>query len=129
MSSFYWQILSEIFLGIGIVLLLTAILIAARFRIISGLVSELRAGRNAPAPVMAATSEKSIRSGEADVHGDPGDGLEEGEITVVVAPKSGKAADDSTVVVGSGKDDFRITHSILVISGDPDVIDNNGRRI
>ena len=40
MNSFYWQLISQISLGIGLVLLLIAVIITIRFRVISNLVSE-----------------------------------------------------------------------------------------
>ncbi len=126
MSSFYWQIISDIFLGIGIVLFVTALLIALRFRVISGIISEIRSRNSVPAPVRSTPSMKiditggnSRKAAEEDVF----DGNDSGEITVVVARRN-DTADDATVVVGnSGQEDFRITNNILVINADPDIID------
>lgn len=130
MSSFYWQILSEIFLGIGVVLMLTAILIAARYRIVSGMISELRAGKitasNAGTVPQIMNDIKDIAGAEEE---ELRRELENGEITVVVAPKKEEETDATVIVSNEDKNsDFRITRNILVINADPDVIDSNWRR-
>ncbi|WP_295079543.1 hypothetical protein [Ruminococcus sp.] len=130
MSSFYWQILSEIFLGIGIVLMLTAILIAARYRIVSGMISELRSGRSTASH---AVTVPQVMNDITDIAGAEEEELrrelENGEITVVVAPKKDDETDATVIVNNEDKNsDFRITRNILVINADPDVIDSNWRR-
>ncbi|MBP5433461.1 hypothetical protein [Ruminococcus sp.] len=129
MSSFYWQILSEIFLGIGVVLMLTAVLIAARYRIVSGMISELRAGKNTAQSSMAAPRARTDPMALADADDEEfREELEKGEITVVVAPKKEETADATVVVSVEGEEgDFRMTRNILVINADPDVIDSKWR--
>ena len=132
MSSFYWQIISDIFLGIGIVLLITAVLIALRFRIVSGVISEIRSKNSIPAPVRTTPSMKIDITGGTSRNTAVDDVPEEpdsGEITVVVARRNDAEDDGATVVVGNGrKDDFRITNNIIVINADPDMIDIPKRR-
>ena len=132
MGAFEWQIISDIFLGIGIVLLLTAFMIAARYKVISNTVSEIRSRKSPAGPVekvqLAAIDIRSLDSRASGI--DPTeDEIESGQITVVVGKKKKEVAND-TVVVGNGSDkknDFRIIRNIIVINADPDVIDDHRR--
>ena len=133
MDSFYWEILSEIFLGIGIVLLLVAVFLAFRYRIISNIISDVASQKRIPAipdmppPVTPEFSKDTVGdypviTGSSEPFAD-----ESGEITVVVARGKKQADDGATVVVDraeEGKEsDFRITRNIILINADPDVID------
>jgi len=132
MNSFEWQIISQIFLGIGIVLLLTAVMLAARFKVISNTVSEIRS-KNSPAEpaekVHSAAMSIRTFNDNTDGLGSLDDEIESGNITVVVGKKKKEEVSD-TIVVNKGKDkknDFRIIRNIIVINADPDVIDERGR--
>lgn len=132
MDSFYWQIISDIFLGIGLILLFTALFLTIRYRVISNLISDLRVGKMAPEPVITPSSITiDLRNAEAGLNGDASSEEEEGPWTVVVAPKQEESG-DGTVVVGKSKDgaksEFNITSSILVINADVDVIDSGRKR-
>lgn len=132
MTSFEWQIISQIFLGIGIVLLLTAFMLAARFKVISNTVSEIRSRKSPAEPAdkvhSAAMSIRTLNE-NADALGPADEELDSSMITVVVGRKKQEEISD-TIVVGNNKDkenDFRIIRNIIVINADPDVIDDNRR--
>jgi hypothetical protein len=131
MNSFQWQIISQIFLGIGIVLMLTAVMLAARFKVISNTVSEIRSRKSSAEPAekvhSAAMSIRPLDNENDTAAGD--DEADSGMITVVVGKKKKEDIND-TIVVGNNKDkqnDFRIIRNIIVINADPDVIDDNRR--
>ena len=131
MNSFQWQIISQIFLGIGIVLMLTAVMLAARFKVISNTVSEIRSRKSSAEPAekvhSAAMSIRTFDNEDDTAAGD--DEADSGMITVVVGKKKKEDISD-TIVVGNNKDkknDFRIIRNIIVINADPDVIDGNRR--
>ncbi|WP_028518228.1 hypothetical protein [Ruminococcus flavefaciens] len=131
MNSFQWQIISQIFLGIGIVLMLTAVMLAARFKVISNTVSEIRSRKSSTEPAekvhSAAMSIRTFENEDDPAAGD--DEADSGMITVVVGKKKKEDISD-TLVVGNNKDkknDFRIIRNIIVINADPDVIDDNRR--
>ena len=131
MNSFQWQIISQIFLGIGIVLLLTAVMLAARFKVISNTVSEIKARKSPAEPAEKVHSAAmSIRTFDnADDIGMSDEAIDSSMITVVVGKKKKEDISD-TIVVGNNKDkknDFRIIRNIIVINADPDVIDDNRR--
>ena len=46
MDSFYWQIISVVFLIIGILLLLFTAYLAARYKVVGNLVSEIKAKKH-----------------------------------------------------------------------------------
>lgn len=131
MNSFQWQIISQIFLGIGIVLMLTAVMLAARFKVISNTVSEIRSRKSSAEPAekvhSAAMSIRPLDNENDTAAGD--DEADSGMITVVVGKKKKEDIND-TIVVGNNKDkqnDFIIIRNIIVINADPDVIDDNRR--
>jgi hypothetical protein len=131
MNSFQWQIISQIFLGIGIVLMLTAVMLAARFKVISNTVSEIRSRKSSAEPAekvhSAAMSIRPLDNENDTAAGD--DEADSGMITVVVGKKKKEDIND-TIVVGNNKDkqnDFRIIRNIIVINADPDVIDGHRR--
>lgn len=130
MGSFSWQIISEIFLGIGIVLLISALVLTVRYRVISNMISDIRVRKMSPEPFRAAPSMTiDLKSAETGASQQPA-GDEEGPWTVVVASKQEETG-DGTVVVGkkeSPVSEFNITSNIIVINADVDVIDNGRRK-
>ena len=130
MESFDWKILSEIFLGIGIVLSVSAIILAIRYRVISNLISDMKVGKMSPEPFRTpSTITLSLRSTDAEPSAPP-DSDEEGPWTVVVAPKQEEDT-DGTVVVGNNRNsgkDFTVTSNIIVINADVDVIDKGRKK-
>ncbi|MDD7516496.1 hypothetical protein [Ruminococcus flavefaciens] len=132
MTSFQWQIISEIFLGIGIVLMLTAFMIAARYKVISNTVSEIRSRKNPAGPAENVHSAAmNIRSRDIDIVSDipTEEEIDSGQITVVVAKKKQENISDTIVISNNDekKKDFRIIRNIIVINADPDVIDGHRR--
>ena len=130
MTSFQWQIISEIFLGIGIVLMLTAFMIAARYKVISNTVSEIRSRKNPAGPAENVHSAAmNIRSRDIDIVSDipTEEEIDSGQITVVVAKKKQENISDTIVISNNDekKKDFRIIRNIIVINADPDVIDGH----
>ncbi|SHM73000.1 hypothetical protein [Ruminococcus flavefaciens] len=132
MTSFEWQIISQIFLGIGIVLLITAFMIVARFKVISNTISEIRSRKSPAVPVenvhSAAINMRTVSNNTA-VPDITEDEIASGNITVVVGKKKQQDISD-TLVVANNKDkknDFRMIRNIIVINADPDVIDGNRR--
>lgn len=132
MTSFEWQIISQIFLGIGIVLLITAFMIVARFKVISNTISEIRSRKSPVVPVenvhSAAINMRTVSNNTA-VPDITEDEIASGNITVVVGKKKQQDISD-TLVVANNKDkknDFRMIRNIIVINADPDVIDGNRR--
>lgn len=130
MDSYYWDIISYIFLGIGLVLLLIAFIIAARFKVISNTISEIRSRRGVAEPVDNALSvAMSIRSHELD--GAAVEAVDSGLITTVVGQKKAENTSD-TIVIANDKDkknNFKIIRNIIVINADPDVIDDNRKNL
>ena len=131
MESFHWQIISQISLGIGVVLLLAALFIAIKFRVISNIVSEISAkgGRAAAEAVPSPSVSRSLRAEENFFSEDLSDNKDGDIITVVVGQKKNEDISD-TVVVGTKTDsqeDFRIVRNILLINADVEAIDNGGR--
>ncbi|MBP5580665.1 hypothetical protein [Ruminococcus sp.] len=131
MDSYDWQILSHIFLGIGIVLFIAALILTIRYRVISNLISDIKVRKMSPEPLKAAsTINLSLRSTDPELSAPP-ESDEDGPWTVVVAPVQDEENIDSTVVVGNNKNsesDFIITSNIVVINADVDVIDNGRRK-
>lgn len=131
MDSYDWQILSHIFLGIGIVLFIAALILTIRYRVISNLISDIKVRKMSPEPLKAAsTINLSLRSTDPELSAPP-ESDEDGPWTVVVAPVQDEENIDSTVVVGNNKNsesDFIITSNIIVINADVDVIDNGRRK-
>ena len=130
MDSYDWQILSHIFLGIGIVLFIAALILAIRYRVISNLISDIKVRKMSSEPLRAtSTINLSLRSTDPELSAPP-ESDEDGPWTVVVAPKQEEFT-DGTVVVGNNKNsesDFIITSNIVVINADVDVIDNGRRK-
>ncbi|HOA00409.1 hypothetical protein [Ruminococcus sp.] len=131
MSSFDWQVVSQISLGIGLVLLLAALVIAVRFRVISNLVSELtsKGGRAEPASQSPSVS-RSLRASENMAFDDQSDDNKDGDIITVVVGHKKKENISDTVVVGTKTDsgsDFRIVRNVLLINADVEAIDDHGR--
>ena len=130
MDSFDWQIISEIFLGISIVLFISALILTIRYRVISNMISDIKVRKMSPEPFRAPSSiSLSLRSTDSELSAPP-ESDEDGPWTVVVAPKQ-EGTTDGTVVVGNNKSsesDFVITSNIVVINADVDVIDNGRRK-
>ena len=130
MDSFDWKILSEIFLGIGIVLFSAAVILTIRYRVISNLISDLKVGKMSPEPFRTPSAiTLSLRSTDAVLSAPP-ESDEDGPWTVVVAPKQEENT-DGTIVVGNKKGsagDFSITSNIVVINADVDAIDNGRKK-
>ena len=84
MNSFYWQLISQISLGIGLVLLLVAVIIAIRFRVISNLVSELTSkGVTAEKGLQTPSVSMSMRASDEFFAGDNSDDNKDGDIITV----------------------------------------------
>ncbi len=132
MNSFYWQLISQISLGIGLVLLLVAVIIAIRFRVISNLVSELTSkGGTAEKGLQTPSVSMSMRASDEFFAGDNSDDNKDGDIITVVVGHKPKDNISDTVVVGTttgGQNDFRIIRNVLLINADVDVIDNGGKK-
>ncbi|MBR3667196.1 MAG: hypothetical protein IKN66_08580 [Ruminococcus sp.] len=132
MNSFYWQLISQISLGIGLVLLLVAVIIAIRFRVISNLVSELTSkGGTAEKGLQTPSVSMSMRASDEFFAGDNSDDNKDGDIITVVVGHKQKDNISDTVVVGTttgGQNDFRIVRNVLLINADVDVIDNGGKK-
>ena len=87
MDSFDWKILSEIFLGIGIVLFIAAVILTIRYRVISNFISDLKVGKMSPEPFRTPSAiTLSLRSTDAGLSAPP-ESDEDGPWTVVVALK------------------------------------------
>lgn len=130
MDSYYWDIISYIFLGIGLVLLLIAFIIAARFKVISNTVSEIRSRRGVAEPVDNALS-AAMNNRSQEIEGAAGDVVDSGLITTVVGQKKADNTGD-TIVIANDKDkknNFKIIRNIIVINADPDVIDDNRKNL
>lgn len=130
MDSFHWQIISQISLGIGVVLLLAALFIAIKFRVISNIVSEISAkgGRASAAAAPSPSVSRSLRA--EDFFSDDMADDKDGDIITVVVGQNKKEDISDTVVVGTNTDsqeDFRIVRNILLINADVEAIDNGGR--
>ncbi|WP_303824957.1 hypothetical protein [Ruminococcus flavefaciens] len=129
MDSFEWQVLSEIFLGIGIVLFIAALFLTIRYRVISNLISDMKERKLSPGPVRAQGSfTRDMIDAEEELSSEA-DADAEGPWTVVVAPKKEESS-DGTVVVRKKDDEeqFIVTSNIVVINADVDVIDNGRRK-
>ena len=128
MDSFEWQVLSEIFLGIGIVLFIAALFLTIRYRVISNLISDMKERKLSPGPVRAQGSFTRTKI-DAEELSSEADADAEGPWTVVVAPKKEESS-DGTVVVRKKDDEekFIVTSNIVVINADVDVIDNGRRK-
>lgn len=130
MDSFDWKIISDIFLGIGIILFIAAVILTIRYRVISNMISDLKVGKMSPEQFRTPSAiTLSLRSTDAGLSAPP-ESDEDGPWTVVVAQKQEENT-DSTVVVGNKKSsagDFAITSNIVVINADVDVIDNGRKK-
>ena len=131
MDSYDWQIISRIFLGISIVLFISALILTIRYRVISNMISDIKVRKMSPEPFRAPSSiNLSLRSTDSELSAPP-ESDEDGPWTVVVAPKQEEEDMDGTVVVGnnnSSESDFIITSNIVVINADVDVIDNGRKK-
>ena len=132
MNSFYWQLISQISLGIGLVLLLIAVIITIRFRVISNLVSEFTSkGVTAEKGLQTQSVSRSMRVSDEIFADENIDDNKDGDIITVVVGHKPKDNISDTVVVGTttgGQNDFRIVRNILLINADVDVIDSGGRK-
>ena len=127
MDSFYWQIISVVFLIIGILLLLFTAYLAARYKVVGNLVSEIKAKKHPsetitefhPAVMERAGSVTETIANNADITDD------DDYITVVVGKKKADTMNDTIVVSrnDAAENDFRIIRNIISINADPDVID------
>lgn len=130
MDSYDWQIISRIFLGISIVLFISALILTIRYRVISNMISDIKVRKMSPEPFRAPSSiNLSLRSTDSELSAPP-ESDEDGPWTVVVAPKQEENT-DGTVVVGNKKGsagDFSITSNIVVINADVDAIDNGRKK-
>ncbi|EWM54435.1 hypothetical protein [Ruminococcus flavefaciens] len=135
MNSFYWQVISYISLGLGIVMILIALFIAVRFGVFANLFSGLMAKKTISDPIAATNTTSNILSlkTERDMYEREKASADEGKdddiITVVIGKKSKENISD-TIVVANGSDsnsDFRIIKNVLLINADVDVIDDHRR--
>ena len=126
MNSYQWHLISVIFLAIGVILLICAVLIAARYKVVANLISEVKAKNRPSEPLKevhsAATADKGGVTETAVNNGDDDD-----YITVVVGNKKTGPVNDTIVLSknNSSLNDFRILRNIIMINADPDVIDEH----
>ena len=126
MNSYQWHLISVIFLAIGVILLICAVLIAARYKVVANLISEVKAKNRPSEPLKevhsAAAADKGGVTETAVNNGDDDD-----YITVVVGNKKTGPVNDTIVLSknNSSLNDFRILRNIIMINADPDVIDEH----
>lgn len=126
MNSYQWQLISWIFLVIGILLLILTVFIAARYKVVANLVSEIKAKKHPSEPL------KEVHSAAMVAKGSVTETVVDNEndtdyITVVVGKKKSEPVNDTIVVNRSNgsENDFRILRNIIMINADPDVIDGH----
>ncbi len=125
MDSHSWQMISQIFLWLGILLLICTVVIAARYKVVANLVSEIKAKKSPSEPLKEVHS--AVMSGSGSVTETAVNAQNDDDnITVVVGRKKAETVNDTIVVSrNSGpENDFRIIRNIIVINADPDVIDD-----
>ncbi|MCR5600876.1 MAG: hypothetical protein K6G33_09085 [Ruminococcus sp.] len=125
MDSHSWQMISQIFLWLGILLLICTVVIAARYKVVANLVSEIKAKKSPSEPLKEVHS--AVMSGSGSVTETAVNAQNDDEnITVVVGRKKAETVNDTIVVSrnNSPENDFRIIRNIIVINADPDVIDD-----
>ena len=126
MNSYQWQLISWIFLAIGVLLLIMTVFLAARYKVVANLVSEIKAKKRPSEPLKEVHSAAMVAKGgvtETAVN----NGNDEDYITVVVGKKKVETVNDTIVVNrnNSSENDFRILRNIIIINADPDVIDEH----
>lgn len=125
MNSSQWQLISMVFLGIGVLLLICTVYLAARYKVVANLVSEIRSKKSPSEPLKEVHSAAMVAKGsvtETAVNS----GNDEDYITVVVGKKKADTVNDTIVVSknNGSESDFRIIRNIIVINADPDAIDD-----
>ena len=126
MNSDQWQLISWIFLVLGLLLLILTVFLAARYKVVANLVSEMKAKKRPSEPLKEVHSTAMVAKGsvtETAVN----NGSDEDYITVVVGRKKAETVNDTIVVNrnNSTENNFRIIRNIIMINADPDVIDGH----
>ncbi len=129
MDSSYWQIISVVFLIIGILLLLFAAYLAARYKVVGNIVSEIKAKKHTSEPITEFHSADMVRrsSMPETVVDNVKENFYDDNITTVVGKTKSDTVNDTVVVSrnSSADSDFRIIRNIILINADPDVIDEH----
>ena len=129
MDSSYWQIISVVFLIIGILLLLFAAYLAARYKVVGNIVSEIKAKKHTSEPITEFHSADMVRrsSMPETVVDNVKETFYDDNITTVVGKTKTDTVNDTVVVSrnSSADSDFRIIRNIILINADPDVIDEH----